>query len=81
MSSTKEKYDFTYSNLILMIGGQILALALIIMIILFGVGPIRWSVNQAQSIVKPFIQKTQSLSSSPSSPSSSSPSSSSSSST
>lgn len=37
MSSTKEKYDFTYSNLILMIGGQILALALIIMIILFGV--------------------------------------------
>lgn len=65
--SSGQKYDFTYSNLILMIGGQILALVLIVIIVIFGVGPISWSSNYAESIVKPLIQKKQSSSSSSSS--------------
>jgi len=69
--SSSQRYDFTYSNLILTIGGQILTLVIIIMIVLFGVGPVRWSANEVESIVKPFIQKKQSSSSNSSSNSSS----------
>jgi hypothetical protein len=36
-------YDFTKSNLLLMVGGQIMLLVLVIMVICFGVGPLQFA--------------------------------------
>ena len=36
-------YDFSKSNLLLMVGGQIMLLALVIMVIWFGVGPLQFA--------------------------------------
>lgn len=57
-------YEYTTSNLILMIGGQILALILIILVTLFGVEPLSFPANQVK---KYFKGKTNSSSTSTSS--------------
>ena len=36
-------YDFSKSNLLLMVGGQIMLLALVVMVICFGVGPLQFA--------------------------------------
>lgn len=36
-------YDFSKSDLLLMVGGQIMLLALVIMVIWFGVGPLQFA--------------------------------------
>jgi hypothetical protein len=36
-------YDFSKSNLLLMVGGQIMLLVLVIMVIWFGVGPLQFA--------------------------------------
>jgi hypothetical protein len=36
-------YDFSKSNLLLMVGGQIMLLALVIMVVWFGVGPLQFA--------------------------------------
>ena len=36
-------YDFSKSNLLLMVGGQIMLLLLVIMVIWFGVGPLQFA--------------------------------------
>lgn len=61
-------FDYTTSNLILMIGGQFLVLILIILITLFGVEPLKFPANQ----VKNYFSEKSSLSSSSVSTSSSS---------
>jgi hypothetical protein len=45
-------YEYTTSNLILMVGGQILALLLIILITLFGVEPLSFPANQVKNYFK-----------------------------
>lgn len=49
---SESQYNFSNSNLILMIGGQILALILVIMIILFGTPPILFPANAVRSMLK-----------------------------
>ena len=39
-SSPSSQYDFSKSNLILMIGGQVLLLAILLMIVMFGTAPL-----------------------------------------
>ena len=39
-STTTSQYDFSKSNLVLMIGGQVLLLALLLMIVMFGTAPL-----------------------------------------
>jgi hypothetical protein len=36
-------YDFSKSNLLLMVGGQIMLLVLVIMVVWFGVGPLQFA--------------------------------------
>jgi hypothetical protein len=38
--SSSYQYDFSKSNLVLMIGGQVLMLALLLMIVMFGTAPL-----------------------------------------
>lgn len=44
-------YDFTYSNLILMVGGQILFLGLLLMIVFFGVPPLSFPANAVKKMI------------------------------
>jgi len=37
------EYDFSKSDLLLMVGGQIMLLAIVIMVVWFGVGPIQFA--------------------------------------
>lgn len=76
-------YEYTTSNLILMIGGQFLALILIILVTLFGVEPLSFPANQVKNYFKGKTNSssTSTSSSTPSSNSSSTSSSSTSSST
>ncbi len=50
-ADTKKAYDFTYSNLILMVGGQILFLGLLLMIVFFGVPPLSFPANAVKKMV------------------------------
>jgi hypothetical protein len=62
-------YDYTTSNLILMIGGQLLALIIIVLITIFGVEPLSFPANQ----VRNYFKTTSSSSNSSSSSSNSTP--------
>jgi hypothetical protein len=48
---THNSYDFSKSNLILMVGGQILILVIILMIVFFGTDPIKAPVNTLGKII------------------------------
>ncbi len=47
-----DSYNFSNSNLILMIGGQVLGIILIIMIVLFGTPPLLFPANAVRSMLK-----------------------------
>ena len=45
-------YDFSKSNLLLMVGGQIMLLVLVIMVVWFGVGPLQFAyVDQMRNML------------------------------
>lgn len=73
-------YEYTTSNLILMIGGQLLALILIILVTLFGVEPLSFPANQVKNYFKGKTNSSSSTSTSSNSSNSSTSSSSTSSS-
>jgi len=45
------QYDFSYSNLVLMIGGQILFLALLLLVLFFGLPPTSFPANAVRRMV------------------------------
>lgn len=48
---TQQQFDFSKSNLILMIGGQILILVLLLMIVLFGTPPLSFPANAVRKMI------------------------------
>lgn len=48
---TQQVFNFSYSNLALMIGGQVLLLVLLLMIVFFGVGPLSFPANAVKSML------------------------------
>ncbi len=44
-------FDFTYSNLVLMVGGQILILGLLLMIVFFGIPPLSFPANAVKAMI------------------------------
>ncbi len=56
MSSTEQNpYDFSQSNMILQIGGQILVLFLIVVVILTGTPPTMTPKNSANSAIRSLL--------------------------
>ena len=51
MSSETTQYDFSKSNLILMVGGQILLLVLLLMIVFFGTPPTSFPANAVRQMI------------------------------
>jgi len=49
-------YDFTISNIVLMVGSQILLLAILLMIVYFGVPPVSFPANAVRKMVSSSIQ-------------------------
>ena len=54
------QFNFTTSNLILMVGGQILLLLLVLFVILFGTKPVTSPVIEAIKVSGGFIRKNSS---------------------
>jgi hypothetical protein len=52
----KQVFDFTMSNLVLMIGGQVLILVLLLMVVLFGTAPLSFP----SAAVKNMLSKSNS---------------------
>jgi len=50
-TDTLNGYDLTLSNLILMVGGQILIIIIVIMIVWFGMPPISFPANKVRNII------------------------------
>jgi hypothetical protein len=44
-------FDFTMSNLVLMIGGQILILAILLMVVFFGTAPLSFPANAVRNMI------------------------------
>jgi hypothetical protein len=51
MASNESSFDFTYSNLVLMVGGQILILGLLLMIVLFGVPTVSFPAKAVREMI------------------------------
>ena len=51
LGTDQSTYDFTKSNLILMVGGQILILAFLLMIVFFGTAPLTSPIATVQKII------------------------------
>ena len=51
MSDDSSQYDFSKSNFILMIGGQILLLVLVLMIVSFGTAPISFPAQAVRNML------------------------------
>jgi len=51
MSADCSQYDFSKSNFILMIGGQILLLVLVLMVVFFGTPPLSFPANAVRKMV------------------------------
>ena len=51
-SEGNQLYDFSKSNLILMVGGQILLLIILLMIVLFGTAPIQFPANAVREMIR-----------------------------
>lgn len=54
---TQKVFDFSKSNLVLMIGGQILILVFLLMVVIFGTAPLSFPANA----VKNMISKSNSI--------------------
>jgi hypothetical protein len=50
-STTLNEYDFSKSNLVLMVGGQILILVFLLMIVFFGTAPLSFPANAVRNMV------------------------------
>ena len=50
-ASGNNSYDFSKSNLVLMVGGQILVLAFLLMIVFFGTAPLSFPANAVRNMV------------------------------
>lgn len=50
-TSTQNDYDFSKSNLVLMVGGQILILVFLLMIVFFGTAPLSFPANAVKNMV------------------------------
>jgi hypothetical protein len=48
---TQRQYDFSKSNLILMVGGQILILVFLLMIVFFGTAPLSFPANAVRNML------------------------------
>jgi hypothetical protein len=48
---TQQVFDFSKSNLILMVGGQILLLVLALMVVFFGTAPLSFPANAMRSML------------------------------
>jgi hypothetical protein len=48
---TQQIFDFSKSNLILMVGGQILLLVLALMVVFFGTAPLSFPANAMRSML------------------------------
>ncbi len=48
---TQQMYDFSKSNLILMVGGQILILVFLLMIVFFGTAPLSFPANAVRNML------------------------------
>jgi hypothetical protein len=48
---TQQIFNFAYSNLALMVGGQVLLIVLLLMIVFFGVEPLSFPANAVRSMV------------------------------
>jgi hypothetical protein len=48
---TQQLYDFSKSNLILMIGGQVLLIVLALMVVFFGTAPLKFPANAVRSMI------------------------------
>jgi hypothetical protein len=46
---SSSQYDFSKSNLVLMIGGQVLLLALLLMVVMFGTAPLTFPANAVRN--------------------------------
>jgi len=55
---TNNGYDFSKSNLILMVGGQILLLAFLLMIVVFGTAPLSFPANAVKNMLSRNNSKT-----------------------
>ena len=56
MSSETTQYDFSKSNLILMVGGQILLLVLLLMIVFFGTAPTSFPAEAVKEMINKIVQ-------------------------
>lgn len=50
-STTSGSYDFSKSNLVLMVGGQLLILVLLLMIVLFGTAPLSFPADAVRNMI------------------------------
>ena len=55
---TQQAYDFTKSNLVLMIGGQILVLAILLMVVFFGTAPLSFPADAVRNMLSRNIPKS-----------------------
>ena len=58
LGGTQSVYDFSKSNLVLMIGGQILLLVLLLMIVFFGTEPLSFPANAVRNMVAKGINSS-----------------------
>lgn len=49
---TQSVYDFSKSNMILTIGGQILLLVVALMVVFFGTSPLKFDANAVRNMLK-----------------------------
>lgn len=57
-STTQNDYDFSKSNLVLMVGGQILILVFLLMIVFFGTAPLSFPSNAVRNMVSKGTNST-----------------------
>lgn len=48
---TQQVFNFSYSNLALMVGGQVLLIVLLLMIVFFGVAPLSFPANAVRNMI------------------------------
>ena len=51
IGSGKKPFDFSKSNLILMVGGQILLIAIALMVVFFGTAPLKFPANAVRNML------------------------------
>ena len=57
-ATPSSQYDFSKSNLVLMIGGQVLLLALLLMIVMFGTAPLTFPAQAVRNALSKSSMNT-----------------------